>query len=127
MTNKDHNFYILHHFIIKRKNEIKYFSDCDLPSTYPFFFSTLPETDIFYFGLTLFGVCLSAVLSKFVGPVGQSDIFYECLTKIVRVSDQMSDRKYKNIHLVDEKKRNTNGHKGQQLRFMSSHCFCRHW
>ena len=55
------------------------------------------------------------MLSKFVGPVGQSDIFYECLTKNVRVSDQMSDRKYKNIHLVDEKKRNTSDHKGQQL------------
>ena len=35
------------------------------------------------------------VLSKFVGPVGQSDIFHECLTRNVRVSDQMSDRKYK--------------------------------
>ena len=35
----------------------------------------------------------SAVLSKFVGPVGQSDIFYECLTKNVGVPDQMSDRK----------------------------------
>ena len=68
-----------------------------------------------------------AVLSKFVGPVGQSDIFYECPTKIVRVLDQMSDRKYKNIHLMDEKKRNTSDHKGQQLRFMSSRCFCWHW
>ena len=42
-----------------------------------------------------------SVLSKFVGPVGQSDISYECPTKNVRVPDQMSDRKYKNIHLVD--------------------------
>ena len=58
------------------------------------------------------------MLSKFVRPVGQSDIFYECPTKHVRVSDQVSDRKYKNIHLMDEKKRNTNDHKGQQLRFM---------
>ena len=66
------------------------------------------------------------VLSKFVGPVGQSDIFYECPTKIVRVSDQISDKKYKNIHLVDEKKRNTSDHKGQQLGFMSSRCFCGH-
>ena len=46
----------------------------------------------------------SSVLSKFVGPVGQSDIFYECPAKNVRVeSDQMSDRKYKNIHLVDKR------------------------
>ena len=37
-------------------------------------------------------------LSKFVGPVGQSDIFS---TKNVRVSDPMSDDK--NIHLVDKK------------------------
>ena len=66
------------------------------------------------------------VLSKFVGPVGQSDIFYECPTKNVRVPDQMSDRKYKNIRLVDEEKRNTSDHKGQQLDFMSSCCFCRH-
>ena len=61
-----------------------------------------------------------AVLSKFVGPVGQPDIFYECPTKNVSTLDQMSDRKYKNIHLVDEKMRNTSGHKGQQLGFMSS-------
>ena len=65
----------------------------------------------------------NTVLSKFVGPVGQSDIFYECLTKYVRVSDQMSDRKYKNIHLVDELKQNTTDHKEQQLDFMSSCCF----
>ena len=38
----------------------------------------------------------NAVLSKFVGPVGQSDIFYECPTKNVRVSDQMSG---KNINI----------------------------
>ena len=44
-----------------------------------------------------------ALLSKFVGHVGQSDIFYECPTKNVRVPDHMSDRKKKNIHLVDEK------------------------
>ena len=68
----------------------------------------------------------SAVLSKFVGPVGQSDIFYECPTKNVRVPDQMSDRKYKNIQLVNEKKRNTSDHKGQQWGFMSFRCFCRH-
>ena len=37
-----------------------------------------------------------SVLSKFVGPVGQSDIFYACPTKNVRVLDQMSGRKYKN-------------------------------
>ena len=30
----------------------------------------------------------------------------------------MADRKYKNIHLVDEKKRNTNDHNGQQLNFL---------
>ena len=64
-----------------------------------------------------------SVLSKFVG---QSDIFYECPTKNVRVPDQMSDRKYKNIHLVDEKKQNTSDHKRQQLGFMSSRCFFRH-
>ena len=29
----------------------------------------------------------------------------------------MSDRKYKIIHLVDEKKRNTSDHNGQQLGF----------
>ena len=67
-----------------------------------------------------------AVLSKFVGPVGQSDISYECPTKNVRVPDQISDRKYKNIHLEDEKKQNTSDHKGQQLIFMLSCCFCRH-
>ena len=61
------------------------------------------------------------MLSKFVGPVGQSDIFYECPTKNVRVSDQMSDRKYKNIHLVDEKKRNKSDHKGQQLVYILFH------
>ena len=49
----------------------------------------------------------TTVLSKFVRPVGQSDIFNECPTKNVRVTDQMSDKKYINIHLVDEKKRNT--------------------
>ena len=38
---------------------------------------------------------------------GQSDIFYECPTQNVRVPDQRSDKKYKNIHLVDEKKRKT--------------------
>ena len=48
-----------------------------------------------------------SVVSKFVGPVGQSDISYECPTKNVGVPDQMSDRNYKkNIHLIDEKKRN---------------------
>ena len=46
--------------------------------------------------------------------------------KNVRVPDQMSDKKYKNIHLVDEKKQNTSDHKGQQLGFRSSRCFCRH-
>ena len=50
------------------------------------------------------GVSNAAVLSKFVGPVERLDIFYECPTKNVRAPDQMSDRKYKNIHLVDEKK-----------------------
>ena len=30
---------------------------------------------------------------KYVGPVGQSDISYECPTKNVRVPDQISDRK----------------------------------
>ena len=67
--------------------------------------------------------CVNAVLSKFVGPVGQSDIFYECPTKNVRVADQISDRKYKNIHLLEEKKRNTSDHKEQQG---FSHCFFRH-
>ena len=66
------------------------------------------------------------VLSKFAGPVGQSDISYKCPTNIVRVPDQMSDRKYKNIHLMDEKKRNTSDHKGLRLGSMSSRCFCRH-
>ena len=55
------------------------------------------------------------MLSKFVQPVRQSDIFYECPTENVREPDKMSDRKYKNIHLLDEKKRrNTSDHKGQQ-------------
>ena len=67
-----------------------------------------------------------SVLSKFVGPVGQSDIYNECPTKNVIVPDQMSDKKYKNIYLVDEKKQNTSGHKGQKLGFMSSRCFYRH-
>ena len=67
------------------------------------------------------------VVSKFVGPVGQSDISYECLTKNVGVPYQMSDRNYKkNIHLMDEKKRQISDHIGQQLDFMSSCCFCRH-
>ena len=43
----------------------------------------------------------SSVLSKFVGPVGQLDIFYKCPTKKCRVLDQMSDRKYKDIHFVE--------------------------
>ena len=81
-------------------------------------FSTLSKMKIFRFFFSLVISEIKAVLSKFVGPVGQSDIFYECPTKNVRVLDQMSDRKYKNIHLVDEKKRNTSDHKGQQLRFM---------
>ena len=52
-------------------------------------------------------MCYESVVSKFVGPVGQSDISYECPTKNVGVPDQMSDRNYKkNIHLMDEKKRN---------------------
>ena len=58
-----------------------------------------------------------AALLKFIGAVGQSDIFYECPTKNVRVQDQISNRKYKNIHLVYEKKQNTSDHKGQQLGF----------
>ena len=33
------------------------------------------------------------MLSKFVGPVGQSDIFYEKMTKNDGVLDQMSNRK----------------------------------
>ena len=33
----------------------------------------------------------------------------------------MSDRKYKNIHLVDEKKRNKSDHKGQQLVYILFH------
>ena len=49
-------------------------------------------------------------LLKFVGPVGQLDIFHECQTKHVTVQDQMSNRKCKNIHLVDEKKQNTSDH-----------------
>ena len=60
------------------------------------------------------------VLSKFVG---QSDISYECPTKFVRVPDQMSGRKYKNSHLVDEKKGNTSDHQQKQLSFLSSRCF----
>ena len=50
------------------------------------------------------GKRLIAVLSKYFGPVGQSDISYECPTKNVRVPDQISDRKYKNIHFMDENK-----------------------
>ena len=46
---------------------------------------------------------ISSVLSKFVGPVGQSDISYECPTKNIRVSDQMSNRKYKNIRFGGRK------------------------
>ena len=62
-------------------------------------------------------LCMHAVLS---------DIFYECHTKNIGVRDQMSDRKYKNIHLVDEKKQNTSDYKGKQLGFKSSRCFYRH-
>ena len=54
-----------------------------------------------------------AALLKFIGVVGQSDIFYECPTKNITVLDQISNRKYKNIHLVYEKKQNTSDHKGQ--------------
>ena len=51
---------------------------------------------------------------KFIGPVGQSDISYECPTKIVGMPDQMSDRNYKkNIHLMDEKKQNISDHIGR--------------
>ena len=57
------------------------------------------------------------------GPIGH---FSRMSHKNVRVPDKMSDRKYKNIHLVDEKKRDTSDHKGQQLGFMSSSCFFRH-
>ena len=45
----------------------------------------------------------SAVEIHRTSPVVQLDTFYECPTKNVRVSDQMSNRKYKNINLVDEK------------------------
>ena len=51
-----------------------------------------------------------AALLKFIGVVGQSDIFYECPTKNITVLDQISNRKYKNIHLVYEKKQNTSDH-----------------
>ena len=51
--------------------------------------------------------------------------FYECPTKNIIVLDQISNRKYKNIHLVYEKKQNTSDHKGQ-LGFISTCCFCRH-
>ena len=60
-----------------------------------------------------------AVVSKFVG---QLDISYECPTKNIGVPDQMSDRNYKKISLVDEKKRNISDHIGRQLDFMSSQC-----
>ena len=53
------------------------------------------------------------MLTKFVGPVRQSDISYECPTNNVKVPDQMSDRKYKDIHLMDEKKQKTSDLKGQ--------------
>ena len=36
-----------------------------------------------------------AALLKFIGVVGQSDIFYECPTKNITVLDQISNRKYK--------------------------------
>ena len=36
-----------------------------------------------------------AVLLKVVGPVRQLDVFYECPTKNVKVSDQLSERKLK--------------------------------
>ena len=45
--------------------------------------------------------CWLPVVSKFVGPVGQSDISYECPTKNVGVPDQMSDRNYKKNHQFD--------------------------
>ena len=35
----------------------------------------------------------------------------------------MSNRKYKNIHLVDEKKQNTSDHTGQQLGLIKSRLF----
>ena len=70
-------------------------------------------------------VMITALL-KFIGVVGQSDILYECPTKNITVLDKIFNRKYKNIHLVYEKKQNTSDHKGQQLGFMSTCCFCRH-
>ena len=66
------------------------------------------------------------VLSKFVGPVGQSDIFYACPTKMFKCRTKCPTEKNKNIRLIDEKKRNTSDLKGQQLGLMSSRCFCRH-
>ena len=56
-----------------------------------------------------------AALLKFIGVVGQSDIFYECPTKILQCWTKYPTENIKNIHLVYEKKQNTSDHKGQQL------------
>ena len=44
--------------------------------------------------------------------------FINVREKNVRMADQMFDKKYKNIYLVNEKKRNRSDHKGQQLGIM---------
>ena len=44
-------------------------------------------------------VCAVSVLSKFVGLVGQSDVFYECLTKNVGVPDQIVRQKILEISI----------------------------
>ena len=63
----------------------------------------------------------SAVEIRGIGPVGhgQSDIFYERPTKMLECRTKCPTEN-------DEKKRNSIDHKGQQLGFMSSRCFCRH-
>ena len=48
--------------------------------------------------------------------------FYECPTKNVRVPDQMSNRNYKKIPLVNEKRNKSHHKEGQQqLSFMWPH------
>ena len=52
--------------------------------------------------------------------------FMNVRQKILQCWTKYPTENIKNIHLVYEKKQNTSDHKGQQLGFMSTCCFCRH-
>ena len=52
--------------------------------------------------------------------------FMNVRQKILQCWTKYPTENTKNIHFVYEKKQNTSDHKGQQLGFMSTCCFCRH-